>query len=100
MIAPKVVEVLNGYLGAVLIRTKSGPTLHSWTVVEWEILGGGSISIDGAETADYNIYRRQGDQWDCVAPDGEVMRVSEEIGRHLNLAEQAAASYIAVGPVQ
>jgi hypothetical protein len=100
MSAPKVVEIINCFGGAVTVITEADGTTHSWTVTADAILGGGVTTNEGTETLDYNTYRREGDHWQSYAPEGTSERVSDEIAAHLDLVEQAAASRKSSGPVQ
>jgi hypothetical protein len=99
MSPPKVVEMLNGYRGAVIVCTEADGATHSWTATDEAILGGGVVS-EGTETLDHNTYRREGDQWQSYTPEGSLQKVSDEIAAHLDLVEQAAATYKSSGPVQ
>ena len=99
MIAPKVIEVLNGYQGDVIVSTEADATTHSWTVRAREIFGGGVI-FEGIETLDHNTYRRQDSQWYSFTPEAGSQKVTDAIAAHLDLAEQAAAIHKTQGSVQ
>jgi hypothetical protein len=100
MSPPKVVEILNGYRGAVMVCTEADGDRHSWTATDNVILGGGVITFKGTETLDHNAYRRIGNQWHCYATEAGLQKVSNETAAHLDLVEQAAAAYKSSGPVQ
>jgi hypothetical protein len=97
--APKVIAVLNGYQGDVIVSTESNGSTHSWTVRDNEIFGGGII-FEGNETEDHNTYRRQDNQWCSFTPEAGSQKVADEIAAHLDLAEQAAATNKSRGQVQ
>jgi hypothetical protein len=99
MTTPKVVEILNGYRGDVIVSTEADGVRHSWTVSAEGIFGGGII-FGGSETEDHNVYRRHGDQWHSYTPEAGLQKVSEEIAAHLDLVEQAAAIYKVTGQIQ
>jgi hypothetical protein len=100
MSPPKVIEISNGYRGAVIVCTEADGVTHSWTVTDDAILGSGIITFDGTETLDHNTYRRIGNQWHSYTPEGGLQKVSDEIATHLDLVEQTAATYKSSGPVQ
>src|SRR5580693_9424954 len=99
MSSPKIVEVLDGYRGAVIVCTEADGATHSWTVTNEVILGGGII-CRGIETLDHNTYRQKGNQWQSYTPETGSQIVSDEIAAHLDLVEQTAASFKSSGPVQ
>jgi hypothetical protein len=100
MSAPKVVEVLNGYRGTVMVSTEVDGVRYSWTATNENILGGGVMTFDGTETLDFNTYRREESRWRSYTAEGVVEKVSDEIAAHLDLVEQAAANYKSSGQVQ
>ena|ERR1039457_290426 len=100
MSPPKVVEVLNGYQGTVLVCTVGNDVRYYWTATDGEILGGGVLTYPGIETIDPNSYRRQDDQWYSYTPEEVSQKVSDEIAAHLNLVEQAAVAYKSSGRIQ
>jgi hypothetical protein len=97
--APKVIDVLDGYKGDVIVATEADGAIYSWTVRDTEIFGGGII-FEGTETEDHNTYRRQDNQWCSYTPDTGSQKIGDEIAAHLDLVEQAAATYKTQGPVQ
>jgi hypothetical protein len=99
MSTPKVVDVFNGYQGDVVVCTEADGARHSWTVTNEAIFGGGII-FNGTEREDHNVYRRQGDQWQSYTPKAGLQKVSNELAAHLDLVEQAAATYKSSGQVQ
>jgi hypothetical protein len=99
MSVPKVVEVFNGYRGDVIVCTDADGARYSWTVTTKAIFGGGIIS-DGTETEDHGVYRRQGDQWESNIPGAGLQTVTDKLSAHLDLVEQAAATYKSSGQVQ
>ena len=100
MSAPKVVEVLSGYQGTVLVCTEADEVRYCWTATDSEIMGGSTITFPGIETIDPNSYRRQDDQWYSYTPEEVSQKVSDEIAAHLDLVEQAAAAHKSSGRVQ
>lgn len=99
MSTPKVVEILNGYKGTVLVCTEADEARYYWTATDEAILAGGTI-VAGIETLDQNEYRRQGDHWRSFTLATGFRKVGEELAEHLNLVEQAAAAYKSSGQVQ
>jgi hypothetical protein len=99
MSVPKVVDVFEVYRGDVVVCTEPNGARHSWTVTDEAIFGGGII-FGVIETEDHNVYRRQGDQWECYTPETGSQRVSDEIALHLGLVEQAAAYFKSNGRIQ
>jgi hypothetical protein len=100
MNTPKVLEMFDGYRGAVVVCTEADGALHSWTVNDDAILGGGIITFDGNEMLDHNTYRREGDHWQSYTPGRAPEKVSDELSAQLALVEQVAAYYKLSGPVQ
>jgi|SRR5882762_8298391 len=99
MSTPKVVEIFNGYRGDVVVCTEAYGVRYSGTASD-EAIFSGCIIHNGVETEDHDVYRRQGDQWQMQAPETRSQRVSDELAAHLDLVEQAAATYKSPGRVQ
>jgi len=93
------VEIFNGYRGDVIVCTEADGVSYSWTATDEAIFGGGIIN-NGIETQDHNVYRRLGDQWQMRTPEVESQKVSDEVAAHLDLVEEAAATYKSSGQVQ
>jgi len=57
------------------------------------------VIFEGTETLDHHTYRRNGDHWQSFSPEDSSKEISDEIAAHLDLVEQAVATYKASGPV-
>lgn len=100
MSAPKVIEVLKGYRGGIVVTTESDGSSHSWTATDEEICGGGVISSGGTETLNHCTYNQQGNQWHSYSPETGSQKVSKEIAGHLDLVKRTAAIHKGRGQVQ
>ena len=101
MSAPKILEVLVGFQGDVIVSTEADGATHSWTVRDSEIFGGGIISPEGVQIENHNAYRRNVDKWVTTSTSEKGSpEVDDEIAAHFDLAEQVAAIHKTQGLVQ
>jgi hypothetical protein len=96
---PKVLEVLNGYQGDVVVSTEADGVRYSWTARD-EVIFGGGVIFEGIETLDHNTYRRHDNLWYSFTPEVGSQKVAVEIAAHLDLVEQAATNFKSSGRVQ